>query len=73
MIPACNGGKKMFTYLLINDATNKMVHSESNSLPGFRTFGKYYDEKQISCFTNKVLSTLQEDIDMLRKLCGLSF
>ena len=63
----------MVTYLLINDATNKMVHSESSSLPGFRHFAKYHDEKQISCFTNKVLSTLKEDVDMLSKLCGVSF
>lgn len=62
----------MITYLLINDATNKMIYSSESSVTGFRHFGKYYDGKQVSCFTGLVLSTVSDDIEMLSK-CGLSF
>lgn len=62
----------MFTYLLINDSSNEVVHTDKPSLPGFRYFGKYFEGKQISCFTGKTISTIEEDINLLTTICGLT-
>lgn len=61
----------MFTYLLINDSSNEVVHTHKPSLPGFRHFGKYENCKQISCFTGKVISTVEDDLEILTKICNL--
>lgn len=62
----------MFTYLLINDVTNQVVQTNEPSMAGYRRFGKYFEGKQISCFTGKTISTIEEDINLLTTICGLT-
>lgn len=61
----------MKTFLLINDCLNQVVESTLSSLPGFRLFATYYDGNQYSVFTGSILSTKEEDLAMLKNICGL--
>lgn len=60
------------TYLLINDATNEVIHTAERFLPDFRHYGKYENGKLISLYTGAVLSTVEEDLSVLVNNCLLT-